>query len=380
MAITLLLCGDVMTGRGIDQALPHPSHVRLYEPAVDDAAVYVELAEQAHGYIRRPVAYDYVWGDALTALEQVVPDATIVNLETSVTTNDEPCVGKRIHYRMNPANLPCLVAGRIDCCTLANNHVLDWGRAGLLETLDVLRGAGIHTVGAGRTLAEAAAPAILPVGQGRVLVFGMATHTSGVPSGWAARRDRPGVRYLADLSDAMLREVTDAVRSSKRPGDVVVVSIHWDGNWGFAVPNEHVRFAHGLVAAGVDVVHGHSSHHVRPIEVFRSKLILYGCGEFLDDYEGISGYEQFRDDLVLMYFPTIIAATGTIVDLRMVPMQIRNFKLQRAATADVRWLSDTINRESRRFGVHVDRREDCLQLRVSGVTPGAAPWSPEVQP
>jgi len=377
MAITLLLCGDVMTGRGIDQAFPHPSHTRLYEPAVDDATVYVELAEHANGRIRRPVAYDYVWGDALTELDRVAPDATIVNLETSVTTNDEACVDKRIHYRMNPANLPCLVAARIDCCTLANNHVLDWGRAGLLETLDVLRSAGIHTVGAGRTLAEAAAPATLAVGEGRVLVFGLATHTSGVPSGWAARADRPGMRYLADLSDATLREVADAVRNGKRPGDVVVVSIHWDGNWGFAVPREHVRFAHGLVEAGVDVVHGHSSHHVRPIEVFRSKLILYGCGEFLDDYEGISGYEQFRDDLVLMYFPTIDAATGALIELRMVPMQIRNFTLNRAATADVRWLSDTINRESRRFGVHVDLREGCLQLRMGGGT-GAVPCSTEL--
>jgi poly-gamma-glutamate synthesis protein (capsule biosynthesis protein) len=372
--ITLLLGGDVMTGRGIDQALPHPSHPRLYEPAVDDASVYVELAEHANGRIRRPVAYDYVWGDALAELDRIRPDAVIVNLETSVTTNDAASVDKRIHYRMHPANLPCLVAARIDCCTLANNHVLDWGRAGLLDTVDVLRGAGIRTAGAGSTLAEAAAPATIQAGAARVLVFGLATSSSGVPSEWAAHADRPGVRYLADLSDAALRDVAAAVHAGKRPGDVVVVSIHWDGNWGFAVPTDHVRFAHGLVDAGVDVVHGHSSHHVRPIEVFRSKLILYGCGELLDDYEGISGYEKFRDDLVLMYFPTIDPATGTLLHLRMVPMRIRNLKLNRAAPADVRWLTETINRESERFGVHVDVHAGELHLRMDDGTEAVPRW------
>jgi poly-gamma-glutamate synthesis protein (capsule biosynthesis protein) len=150
----------------------------------------------------------------------------------------------------------------------------------------------------------------------------------------------------------------------KRPRDVVVASIHWGGNWGYAVPGEHVRFAHGLVRAGVDLVHGHSSHHVRPLEVFEGRLILYGCGELLDDYEGIPGHEEFRDDLALMFFPSLDPSTGRLAGLRMTPMQIRNFRLSRASRADARWLADTINRESRRFGIGVDLLEDaalCLR-------------------
>ena len=74
-----------------------------------------------------------------------------------------------------------------------------------------------------------------------------------------------------------------------------------------------MRFAHWLVDGGVDIVHGHSSHHPRPIEVYRDRLILYGCGDFIDDYEGIEGYEQYRDDLVLMYFATLSPATGELI-------------------------------------------------------------------
>ncbi len=148
-AVTLFLCGDVMTGRGIDQILPHPSAPQLFEPYVHSALEYVELAERANGPIPRRVPSDYVWGDALAELARVRPDARIVNLETAVTVSEDAVPGKGIHYRMNPANAACLGAAALDCCVLANNHVLDWGRAGLVETLATLRAAGLRSAGAG---------------------------------------------------------------------------------------------------------------------------------------------------------------------------------------------------------------------------------------
>jgi len=168
--VTLFLCGDVMTGRGIDQILPHPSKPQLYEPYMRSALGYVEIAERATGPIRRPVDFPYVWGDALAELDRVRPDARIINLETAVTAAEDAWPGKGIHYRMHPANVPCISAAKIDCCVLANNHVLDWGYRGLAETLDALRGAGMRTAGAGRDEAEAAAPAAIELpGKGRVL-------------------------------------------------------------------------------------------------------------------------------------------------------------------------------------------------------------------
>jgi poly-gamma-glutamate synthesis protein (capsule biosynthesis protein) len=137
--ITLFLCGDVMTGRGIDQVLPQPSKPQLFEPYMRSALGYVQLAEEENGPIPRPVDFSYIWGDALDTWERLRPDLRIVNLETAVTTSDEAQSGKSIHYRMHPANVPCLPAAGIDCCVLANNHVLDWGYAGLAETLDTLQ-------------------------------------------------------------------------------------------------------------------------------------------------------------------------------------------------------------------------------------------------
>ena len=119
-----------------------------------------------------------------------------------------------------------------------------------------------------------------------------------------------------------------------------------------------VRFARRLIDAGVDVVHGHSSHHPRPIEVYRGKLILYGCGDFLDDYEGIRGYEELRDDLVLMYFPTLDRATGRLVELRMTPLQIFEMQLRRASRDDARWIQETLDRISAQLGTRVTIDDD----------------------
>jgi poly-gamma-glutamate synthesis protein (capsule biosynthesis protein) len=368
LGVTLFLCGDVMTGRGIDQVLPHPSKPHLYEPYMRSALGYVEIAEQATGPIRRPVGFRDVWGDALAELDRVRPDVRIINLETAVTDAEDAWPGKGIHYRMHPANVACISAAKIDCCVLANNHVLDWGYTGLAETLDTLRGAGIRTSGAGRDGAEAAAPAVTELpGKGRVLVFAFGMESAGVPREWAAGKDRAGVSFLSDLSSQSVERIAAQVGAAKRAGDVVVASIHWGGNWGYDVPRPQREFAHRLVEiAGVDVVHGHSSHHPKGIEVHRDRLILYGCGDFLNDYEGIGGREAFRSELALMYFPTVDAATGQLARLAMTATRIRNFRVNRAPEADALWLEGMLNREGAKLGTRVARRPDGTLELVRG--------------
>jgi poly-gamma-glutamate capsule biosynthesis protein CapA/YwtB (metallophosphatase superfamily) len=114
----------------------------------------------------------------------------------------------------------------------------------------------------------------------------------------------------------------------------------------------------------VDVIHGHSSHHVQGIEVYKDKPVLYGSGDLINDYEGISGYEGFRGDLALMYFVSMDPATGKLVHLQMTPMQMRRFRLNRASGADALWLSDILNREGKKLGTRVEMNQDgTLTLR-----------------
>jgi poly-gamma-glutamate synthesis protein (capsule biosynthesis protein) len=355
-----------MLGRGVDQILPHPGDPTLYEHSVHDARTYVDFATRANGSIPQPVEWSWPWGEALDLLEHANCEARIINLETSITTSDDYLPGKAVHYRMNPANAQAVAAVQPDVCVLANNHVLDFGRRGLLETLDVLAASGLPTAGAGRSLREARSPAIVPIPRtgGRVLIFAFGSPSSGIPYQWAATQDRPGVHLVPGLDDVAADELCRRVQEIRQPGDLAIASAHWGSNWGYRVEPEQIGFAHRLIDGGVSLVHGHSSHHPRPIEVYRGKLILYGCGDLVDDYEGIHGHDQYRHDLRLAYLPRLDPTSGELVELRMAPLQARQMRLHRASHRDAKWLRTVLDKVSRHFGSRIDLGSDgLLRLR-----------------
>jgi poly-gamma-glutamate synthesis protein (capsule biosynthesis protein) len=261
---------------------------------------------------------------------------------------------------MHPKNIPCLTAAAIDCCVLANNHVLDWGYEGLTETLKTLQDANIKTAGAGEDIYEAQAPAIMDVaGKGRVIVYSFGHESSGVGPEWGASKNRPGVNLLDNFSSKTTGHLARKIKKSKQPGDIVVISIHWGGNWGYAIPSEQRQFAHSLIdEADCDIIYCHSSHHPKGIEVYRHKPVFYGCGDFLNDYEGISGYEQYRDDLALMYFVSMDPSTGRLTRLHMIPTQIKRFRSNRTTSQDTQWLCDILNREGKKLGSRVELNGD----------------------
>lgn len=350
----IFLAGDVMTGRGVDQILPHPCDPRLHEDGARSALDYVALAEWANGAIGKPASFAYVWGAALEELARQDPDLRLVNLETSVTHSDAR-VPKSVNYRMSPENAPCLAAAGINCCALANNHVLDWGRTGLLDTLDALERSSIKAAGAGRDRAQAFAPAVLDAkDKGRAAVFSFASPSSGVPLDWAATNERPGVAFLPDLDRDAIELVGELVAGARRESCVAIVSLHYGPNWGYEVEGELRRFAHAVIDAGAAILHCHSSHHFKGIEVYENRPILYGCGDFLNDYEGIGGYEAFRSDLVLMYVAELEPSSGRLRALEMTPFRIKKLSLARPSRPEVEWVAQTLDRESRRFGARVE--------------------------
>jgi poly-gamma-glutamate capsule biosynthesis protein CapA/YwtB (metallophosphatase superfamily) len=193
--VTVFLCGDVMTGRGVDQILPHPGDPALRERYVDDARTYVALAESVNGGIPRPVGFAWPWGDSLQVLDDVAPDVRVINLETSITRSCEFAPYKGVHYRMSPDNISCLAELQPSACALANNHVLDFGRTGLLDTLDALSRAG---PGSSRSVPDVTHRAHGNPPQYRLPVAGV---SSSCPAGWRPAACPPaGLRPRAGLA------------------------------------------------------------------------------------------------------------------------------------------------------------------------------------
>lgn len=361
-----------MTGRGIDQALPHSNSPQLHERFVRDARQYLHLAQEENGTIPEPISPEYLWGVALDELSRRQPDIRLINLETSITRSDDYWRKKSIHYRMHPANIDCLTVAEIDGCTVANNHLLDWGYAGLDETLSTLNAAGIAHAGAGSTQTDAAAPVTLTGDNATVTVIAAGASSSGIPPDWAADENTSGIHLLSGNVDTDVRQIDAQIQAADYSETPVIASLHWGSNWNYDIPAYQRSLAHRLIDdTDVDLIHGHSSHHVKGMEIYRDHLILYGCGDFITDYEGISGHEAYRGDLGLMYFPKLDSCSGKLRGMVMIPVTMRRFQLRYPEESDVVWLLERLRRECQPLGLHISRSDDyCFTVHPASQNTG----------
>jgi len=224
---------------------------------------------------------EYPWGDTLPLLHSA--DYRICNLECVISDRGEPwsAYPKPFHFRSVAKNIAVLEAAHINAVSLANNHVLDYGYDAMFQMLEILDRAGIVHSGAGGNLEEASRLATAEV-CGRKL--GLLAFTDNEPA-WEATAHQPGIFYVpVDLSDTRAQALLGEVREQRKAVDLLIVSAHWGGNWGYYPPRAHVELAHALVDAGAGLIFGHSSHVFRGIELYKGRPILYGAGNFVDDY------------------------------------------------------------------------------------------------
>lgn len=328
---SLNFTGDVMLGRLIDQL--YPTHVHSPE---DERHIRVFQDRHASRLGHRNYTFESPWGTVLPLLA-TEGDLNFINLETSVTTHPTPWPDKVFNYRMHPANaMPILEAAKIDFVCLANNHTLDFGTEGLVETVWTLKQRSAVTrdhyrvafAGAGETTLEAFAPAILDLprkGQQHATTSA-STHDSATPKEHRvhvyAATDHP--HAWSDIPTFHFLDYTPKARehlkrliskhspsssastperllvASESSSALKIFSFHWGRNYSWH-PSANIRqMAHFLIfQCGIDIVHGHSSHHVQGIECpAPGKVIIYGCGDFVDDY---ALNKEYRNDLGALY-------------------------------------------------------------------------------
>lgn len=214
------------------------------------------------------------------ALAPVAPllsaaDLTVVNLETAITGRGAP-EPKKYHFRTSPAALVALHAAGVDVVTMANNHAVDFGAAGLADTLAAVRRSPVPVVGIGRDADAAFSPYVASVRGTRVAVLGATQVPDRTAAAWPAGPGRAGVAVARDPS-RLLR----AVRQARGRADVVVVYLHW-GTERVGCPTPEQRsLARALAAAGADVVVGSHAHVLLGAGSLGRTYVGYGLGNFV---------------------------------------------------------------------------------------------------
>jgi poly-gamma-glutamate capsule biosynthesis protein CapA/YwtB (metallophosphatase superfamily) len=306
--VKLALAGDTMLGRGVADVLASRPIEAFVAPEV------VAFADEA--------------------------DFFVLNLECCISERGEPWPdpGKPFFFRAPPRATELLSYLGVDCVTLANNHALDFGVTGLLDTLAHLADASIAAVGAGASLDEARAPVVLEADGARLAVFAATDH----PRAYAATPERPGVAF-ADLASgtvpSWLHETVAAANA-----DAVLATIHWGPNM-MPAPLPYVRAAAAALRdAGAGLVAGHSAH------VFHGAGdgILYDLGDFLDDY---AVDPVLRNDLGLIFSVTLDG--GRPARLEALPLRLDYCHTRPAEGDEASWVRERFRTASLALGTEV---------------------------
>lgn len=326
----IALSGDVMLGRIVDRDVVRNEHVA-------------------------PAA---IWGDVLPLL--AAADLRLANLECVISECGTPWrpLTKAFHFRAHPRSTAFLQAAHIDCVTLANNHVLDYGREALLDCLVLLDRAGIRRAGAGRILAEALEPARLETSDGTVAVVALTDNESS----WEAGATTPGVNYIAydrqGLVDPYRARIEHLLAETRRWADLLIVSAHVGPNWG--PPSPAMRaLAHQLIDLGADLYWGHSNHTPLGIECYDGRPILYAAGDFVDDY-AVDPRE--RNDCAFLFVAEVVQ--WRVRRLQLFPTVIEHCRVHRAQGAEVGWLQERMRARSAALGTAVELHPEWCEVEV----------------
>ncbi len=331
MPITLALAGDTMLGRGVAERLGYVEPEELVADEVRDITTRADLF--------------------------------VLNLECCISERGQRWADpvKSFFFRAPPAAARTLAWLGTDCVTLANNHALDYGTEGLLDTRAHLAQAGIQVVGAGADERQARTPAILDANGFRLGVLGVTDH----PDDFAAGADRAGVAY-ADLHTQVPDWLLDAVRRCREDtdprdgvagntGGTVLVTPHWGPNM-TPEPVPHVRSAaRALVAAGATLVAGHSAHVFHPV----AGQVLYDLGDFVDDY---AVHPALRNDLGLLFLVTLDRAGP--LGIEAVPLALDFCHTRLARGQEYAWVRERLTRACAASGGTVTERDGRLVVHA----------------
>lgn len=285
--------------------------------------------------------FAFPWGNLLPILEHT--DFNVANFETTLALGGIKA-SKVFNFQSDPRNVEALVQANIQVVNIANNHILDFGRFGLIETLRSLDSVNIKHVGAGLTVKQALYPAYITK---RGINFGVLGFSDNEPA-WIAKNNKAGINYIK-IDETAIDLIKGLIQDAKKRVDFLIVSLHWGPNWDDRPSGDFQKFAHQLIDLGVDIIHGHSPHIFQGIEIYKNKLIMYSTGDFLDDYAIDS---LLRNDQSFLFLVTV--DKKMIKELRLIPVIIKNMQVNKASNVEGRVIVERMRKLSLELGTSIN--------------------------
>ncbi|MCL7489584.1 MAG: CapA family protein [Desulfobulbaceae bacterium] len=216
-------------------------------------------------------------------------DLVIANLECAITDIPvSPFEKEKGHTyaAKRDKTIEALKASNISAVTLANNHAVDYGKAGLIDTLEALEESNIDYIGGGRTISQAAAPLFFigEAGGRKTEIAVISCYNYGKKSnsyGFYASKKVPGV-YAMDVA-RLQQQITDL--HNNNPALMVIVMPHWGPNYTWRTFTQQ-KMAQQIVRAGADLIVGHSAHMMQEVEYINNRVVLYSIGNFIMNGNG----------------------------------------------------------------------------------------------
>lgn len=199
-------------------------------------------------------------------------DFAFGNLENPIGTPAERFPDKDFYFLMDPPHAAALKQAGFRVMSLANNHILDFGPEALRQTLATLKTHGIAACGAGTSIDEARAPALIGP-HGKNVAF--LAYSRTFPISFSAQAAAPGTAFALE---SFVREDVARARKSAR---WVVVSFHWGEEYTTAPTRAQRALAHAAIDAGADAVIGHHPHVPQGVELYKKKIVAYSLGNFV---------------------------------------------------------------------------------------------------
>jgi poly-gamma-glutamate capsule biosynthesis protein CapA/YwtB (metallophosphatase superfamily) len=329
-SLKLILAGDAMLGRGVNEMI------------------------HRHGF-------EYPLEPLLPVLR--TSDLIFFNLECAISPQDILFSGdiKMFYFRADPVAADTLFYAGVDLVSLANNHALDADYAGLMDTMDILNGKEIASVGAGEKNAAASRPAILQNNGLRVGVLAYCDHQAD----FQATVDLPGIRYVDIFDRRSVDQLIEEVVDLASQVDIPVVSFHWQPNWEPHIHRVYRSLAQRIIEAGALIIWGHSPHHFQGVEWLDNRVVIYSSGGLVDDY---ALDPEYRNDRQLLF---LVEVSDKGVDrLLAYPIELDFARTYPASGEPKRWIEERFSQMCTEVGSRIEKWDEWLEVLPIGAIDG----------